>query len=332
MLFLKVFQVLATTITDSVISVLPLQLTFASTKYIIMKIIITGSLGHISKPLTQTLVQKGHSVTVISSQSERQKDIEALGAKAAIGSIEDVDFLAETFTGADAAYLMVPTVNFRSGDIFKFWVQTGENYAQAIQRSGVKRVVHLSSIGAHTDQNNGMLRFAYQIEQVLKRLPENIAITTLRPVGFYNNLMGAIHAIKTTGSIVSNYKATYKEPWVSPSDIAAVAAEEITQQFTGRKIRYIASDELTSDETASILGAAIGQPDLKWTVINDEQLMNGLIAAGMNPQAAKGLVEMNAGLGSGTLFEDYNRNRPNTFGKVQMKDFAREFAAVYHQK
>jgi len=30
-----------------------------------MNIILTGSLGHISKPLTQILVQKGHSVTVI---------------------------------------------------------------------------------------------------------------------------------------------------------------------------------------------------------------------------------------------------------------------------
>src|SRR6185312_1030183 len=54
-----------------------------------MNIVLTGSLGHISKPLTQILVQKGHSVTVISSKAERQKDIEALGAKVAIGTMED---------------------------------------------------------------------------------------------------------------------------------------------------------------------------------------------------------------------------------------------------
>ena len=45
-----------------------------------MKITITGSLGNISKPLTIELVQKGHAVTVISSNPERQKQIEALGA------------------------------------------------------------------------------------------------------------------------------------------------------------------------------------------------------------------------------------------------------------
>jgi uncharacterized protein YbjT (DUF2867 family) len=66
-----------------------------------MKLIITGSLGHISKPLTEILVQKKHAVTVISSKPEKRKEIEALGATAAIGTIEDVAFLTHTFTGAD---------------------------------------------------------------------------------------------------------------------------------------------------------------------------------------------------------------------------------------
>jgi uncharacterized protein YbjT (DUF2867 family) len=71
-----------------------------------MNIVLTGSLGHISKPLAQILIQKGHSVTVISSKEERQKDIEDLGATAAIGTMEDVDFLTNTFKRADIVYLM----------------------------------------------------------------------------------------------------------------------------------------------------------------------------------------------------------------------------------
>jgi nucleoside-diphosphate-sugar epimerase len=49
----------------------------------IMKVIVTGSLGNISKPLAKELVQKGH--TVISSKPEKQKDIEALGAWTSFG-------------------------------------------------------------------------------------------------------------------------------------------------------------------------------------------------------------------------------------------------------
>jgi len=50
-----------------------------------MKYVVLGSLGNISKPLAQKLVDAGHSVTVISSKAVKIEQIEALGAKAAIG-------------------------------------------------------------------------------------------------------------------------------------------------------------------------------------------------------------------------------------------------------
>jgi len=296
-----------------------------------MKIILTGSLGHIGKPLTAALVKKGHAVTVISSRPEKQKEIEALGATADIGTINDVDFLTATFAGADAVYCMIPPGNFADPnfDLMAECSKLANNYKQAILQAGVKRVVHLSSIGAHTDKGNGMLRFHHLVENVLRELPAGVAITHLRPVGFYYNLFSFIPAIKTQGAIVSNY-GDITEPWVSPIDIAAVAADEIVKPFEGRTIRYIASDELSCNEVAGVLGAAIGKPDLKWLTIPDEQLLNGLLAAGMNPDIAKGLVEMNAGRRN-TLYEDYNRNKP-TPGKVKLTDFAKEFAVVYNQK
>jgi len=118
-----------------------------------MKILVTGSLGNISKPLTEELVQKGHTVIVISSNPERKKDIEALGATAAIGSLEDVDFLVSTFTGADAVYCMVPPNNYfdHNLDLLAYYRRLGTNYAQAIKQSGVKRVVNLSTIGGHLE-------------------------------------------------------------------------------------------------------------------------------------------------------------------------------------
>jgi uncharacterized protein YbjT (DUF2867 family) len=296
-----------------------------------MKIIVTGSLGHISKPLTQELVQKGHVVTVISSNPDKQKDIEALGATAAIGSVEDVDFLTATFTGADAAYCMEPPAGFfdKDFDLMASITRQGNNYAQAIQQSGVKRVVHLSSIGAHRDNGVGILAFHYKMEQILNALPADIAITFMRPVGFYYNLFSFINTIKTQGVIASNYGEDNKEPWVSPVDIAAAVEEEIVTPFKGRKVRYVASDELSCNEVANILGGAIGKPDLKWIVIPDEQLLNGMIAAGMNPAIAAGLVEMNASRRNGILYEDYYQHEP-VLGKVKMKDFAKEFAAVYN--
>jgi len=299
-----------------------------------MKIIVTGSLGNIRKPLTKELVQKGHQVTVISSKPERQKDIEALGASAAIGTMEDADFLTASFKGADAVYVM-ETMGGNSFfdpnlDIIAAINKIGNNYKQAIEQSDVKRVVHLSSIGAHTDKGNGLLAFHYNVETILKQLPSDVSITFMRPVGFYYNLLGFINTIKTQGVIATNYGGDSKKPWVSPIDIAAAVAEELVTPFESRKVRYVASDEISCNELASLLGAAIGKPDLKWVVIPDEQLLNGMIAAGMNPKVAAGLVEMNASTNTGALYEDYYRNQP-TLGKVKLAEYAKEFAAVYNQ-
>lgn len=300
-----------------------------------MKIIITGSLGNVSKPLTEKLVQKEHSVTVISSKAERQKDIEALGAKAAIGTMEDVDFLTKTFTGADIVYLMetlgAGSFQNQNLDYMVALNNIANNYKQAIQQSGVKRIVHLSSIGAHTNKGNGMLAFHYEVENILKQLPEDVSIKFMRPVGFYVNMFAFIPTIKKQGVIVQNYGGDTKEPWVSPLDIATVIAEEMEKPFDGREIRYIASDEISPNEVAKILGEAIGKPDLKWLEIPDEQILQGMIAAGMNTEIAKGLVEMNAGRRGGVLNEDYYRNRP-TLGKVKLTDFAKEFADVFNSK
>ena len=294
-----------------------------------MKIIVTGSLGHISKPLTQELVQKGHAVTVISSHPERQKDIEALGATAAIGSVQDVPFLTSTFAGTDVVYTMIPPHDFfdHSFDLMAYYTAIGNNYAHAITESGIKRVIHLSSIGAHLAKGTGIILGHYAAEQILNKLTD-VAITFMRPTSFYYNLYSLSGGIKATGRITSNYGADVKVAWVSPADIAADIADEINTPLVGHKVRYVASEELTCDEVAGILGAAIGKPDLKWVVIPDEQMLQGMIAAGMNPQVAAGLVEMNASTRSGALYEDYYHNRP-TLGKVKLKDFAKEFAAAY---
>lgn len=299
-----------------------------------MKIIITGSLGNISKPLTQDLVNKGHTVTVISSKPERQKDIEALGAKAAIGTMEDADFLAATFKGADIVYVM-ETLGANAFfdpniDVIAAVTAIGDTYKQAIEMSGVKQVVHLSSIGAHTNKGNGMLAFHYNVENILKQLPADVAIKFMRPVGFYYNMFAFIPTIKTQGAIVSNYGGDDKEPWVSPLDIAAVIAEEMEKPFNGREIRYIASEEVSPNELAKILGEAIGKPDLKWLVISDEQLQNGMVAAGMSPKVAAGFVEMNVGRRNGILYKDYDLHKP-VLGKVKLTDFAKEFAAVFNK-
>lgn len=297
-----------------------------------MKIVLTGSLGHISKPLLAALVQRRHSVTVISSKLERTQEIEAMGAFAAIGSLDDAVFLASAFAGADLVYLMEPPINYLSSQVDQqnYWLSIAKSYVEAILQTGVRQVIHLSSIGAHTNEGVGMLAAHHEVEQTLDLLPESVFIKYMRPVGFYYNMFAFIPSIKNSGAIVQNYGGDEKEPWVSPIDIADAIVEEVEKPFQGREIRYVASDEASPNEIAKRLGEAIGRPDLRWEVISDAQFENNLVGAGFNAEAAKGLTEMNAARLNG-LYKDYDLHRPQ-LGRVKLADFFENFAKVYHQQ
>ncbi|MGO3806460.1 MAG: SDR family oxidoreductase [Sphingobacterium sp.] len=300
-----------------------------------MKIVITGSLGNIGKPLTTELVEKGHSVTVISSNANRRQEIEALGANPAIGTMMDADFLAKTFTGADIVYLMeawegIGNIYDQNIDFTTGFQTIGKNYKQAVEVSKVKKVVHLSSVGAHSATGYGALSVHYDVETILKQLPIDVSIKFMRPVGFFTNLFRSIQTIKETGAIISNYGGDQKEPWVSPLDIASAVAEEMELPFNDRTVRYVASDEASPNEVAKALGEAISTPDLKWVVISDEDMLAGLLRAGVNQGIAEGMVAMQASQRSGFVFEDFYSQKPN-LGKIKLADFAKQFAIIYNQ-
>lgn len=294
-----------------------------------MKIIVTGSLGHVGKPLTKALAQKGHQVTVISSKQEKQKDIEIMGATAAIGSLEDGRFLASTFAGADAVFAMIPPA-FGEPDQIAYYRRLGNRYADAIRQSGIRHVVHLSSYGADLDKGTGFILGSHNVEAILNGLP-NVAVTHLRAMYFYYNLYHHIGMIKSAGFIGSNYGGNDRLVMVDPRDIAAAAAEELTSPATGRNVRYVASDEHTTAEVARVLGAAIGKPELTWVTFTNEQTLQALEQNGMPEHAAAMLVELNAAIHSGIMFVEYDRNKPTVMGDVKLEDFAKEFAAAFNQ-
>nr|WP_294862460.1 NAD(P)H-binding protein [uncultured Fluviicola sp.] len=310
-----------------------------------MQIVLTGSLGNISKPLAGELLAKGHSVTVISSDAGKQKDIEALGAKAAIGKLEDVSFLTDTFAGADAVYCMIP-MNMSEIHQQAYMRSIATNYVQALKHANVKRVVVLSGWSANLIKGEN-------IEDVFNELTD-ASLTIMRPGSFYTNFYFSMDLIKgkgfigkyltlrysglmallrgRTGMLMGNYGGDDKIVFVSPKDIAEAVAEELINPPTAQlKIRYVGSEEMTCNEAAGIIGTSIGKPWLKWVLISNKQMLQGLKMAKMPQELAETMVEMQAVMHSGAPLKNFHQNNPK-MGKVKLKDFAKEFAAVYHQK
>lgn len=310
-----------------------------------MNIVLTGSLGNISKPLAADLVAKGHSVTVISSNQEKQKDIQALGAKAAIGKLEDVNFLSLTFTGAEAVYCMIPM------DMNETHQQThthriANNYVQALKEAKVKHVVLLSGWTADLIKGES-------VEDIFNQLT-SASITIIRPAAFYSNFYFSMDLIKgkgligkfltlrysglmalltgKTGLLMGNYGGEDRIVFVSPKDIADAVVEELVDPPAEEvKIRYVGSEEMTCNEAAKIIGSAIGKPYLKWVLISDKQMLQGLKMAKMPQELAETMVEMQSVMHSGAALKKFQASNPK-MGKVKLKDFAKEFAVAYNQK
>ena len=162
-----------------------------------MKYIVTGSLGHISKPVATQLIGAGHEVTVITSKQENAAAIQAIDATAAVGSIEDAAFLQETFAGADAVYLMIPP-NWAVTDWLAYQQQIANNYVSAVKANGIKYVVQLSSIGAHLRKGAGPVDGLAYLEQQLEQL-KDVNVLFLRPSYFFYNLFNQINLVKSAG-------------------------------------------------------------------------------------------------------------------------------------
>lgn len=308
-----------------------------------MKIIVTGSLGNISKPLTEILVAQGHDVTVLSSNVQKREAIVALGATPAIGSIADLNFLTALFKDADAVYAMIP-LSFGEPDLAGYLRKMAQNYAQALKQAGTKRVVVMSGWAAD-------LVSSENVEHVFDGL--DASITFMRPAAFYTNFYQSIDLIRgkgligkfltlrhsglwalltgKTGLLMGNYGGDDRIVFVSPKDIADAVAEELLLHPEKTIIRYVGSEEMTCNEAAGIIGSAIGKPWLKWVLLSDQEMLQGLKMAKLPESLALTLVEMQAAMHSGKALENFHRNKPK-MGKVKLADFAAEFAETYYKK
>jgi uncharacterized protein YbjT (DUF2867 family) len=290
--------------------------------------VITGSIGHISKPIVEGLVKAGKEVKVITSSNDRVAEIEKLGAKAIVGQVQNAEFVKSAFKGADVVYTMIPPI-WQTNDWVKSMSEVAKNYADAITANNIRYVVNLSSIGAHIGNGVGPVDGLFHFEQMLNKIP-GLNVRHLRPSFFYYNFLAQIGLIKQAGFMGANYGADDEKVFlVHTSDIAAVGLEELLKpDFKGSSVRYIFGDERSGKEIAQVIGKAIGK-DLNWVVFTDDQQKQGLLQAGLSETHAKNYTDMGKALREGVMQADARTHKPS-LAKTKLEDFAKEFAQVYN--
>jgi uncharacterized protein YbjT (DUF2867 family) len=295
------------------------------------RVAVTGATGHVGAELVRRLREKNVQVRAIARRADALKGL-GEGVETAAGSLDDVAFLEKAFSGADAVFAMVPP-SYGEADFRAYQRRVGDVIAGAVAAARVSRVVTLSSLGADKDGGNGPIAGLRDLEKRLEAVP-GLHVVHLRPTYFMENELSAIGLIQSSGILGSPLKADAPIPMIASRDIAAVAAEYLAAPtFTGHAVRELLGPrDVAPRETAKILGAAIGRPDLPYVQFGYEDTRKALLGFGFSPDVARLFVEMYEGFNEGRIVPTQGRGAATTT-PTTLDTFAREvFAPAYHGK
>lgn len=283
--------------------------------------VLLGSNGNITSKVAALLLGQGTPVRVVGRNAGSLASVKAAGAGIAAGDIGDAGFLAQAFAGATAAYTMIPT-DYAAQDMAAEQDRLGNAIARAIAAAGLKRVVNLSSVGAHVSSGIGPIAGLHRQERRLDELA-GVDVLHLRPGYFFENHLIAIEMIRTIGAYADMTAPDAPLPMVATADIAQVVARELrTPSGKGKRVLHLRAPSLyTMKEATALLGAAIGKPDLAYVQADPEEGRAALIQQGFSANAAAQLMEMSAAFSTGRLDGEYDKG-PTEITPTTLEGFA----------
>lgn len=290
--------------------------------------VITGATGNIGGKLAKMLLAAGKRVRVVGRDLDKLEALAQRGAEVCRGSLQDEAFLAETFQGAKAAYVMIPP-NHQAENLRAYQNRVGEVIFTVLKNARVKYIVNLSSLGAHRPDKTGPILGLYDQEQRLNWLRE-ANLVHLRPTFFMENLLNNIHLIKTKGINGTPLKGDLALPVVATKDIARVASEYLLGLgFKGVLVRELLGQRnITMTEMTQILGKAIGLDNLQYVQLSYEDAMRSMIEAGFSRDVAQSLLQLYMSINQGIVILGNKRTNNNTT-ETPFEEFAETFAAAY---
>jgi uncharacterized protein YbjT (DUF2867 family) len=263
-------------------------------------ITITGASGKTGSGVAEILLVSGEKVRVIGRSAERLETFRKKGADIAVGDQGNAEFFTETLEDADALYLLIPP-KFDTNDFRAYYNRLGDAAVTAIERSGVGKVVFLSSLGAEKPAGTGPVVGLHDVEKKLEQLAD-IDTVFLRPAYFMENLLGNMDMIRTQAMHGAPIPGNVPVMMAATADIAAKAAELLMDRsFTGHTFTEIIGDRITFNQVTEILDALLGIPSLNYVWISDIDALAVFSGMGLSQSVANSYVELMHAIADGTL-------------------------------
>jgi uncharacterized protein YbjT (DUF2867 family) len=285
-------------------------------------ITIIGGSGNIGKGIATLLLRQGCKLRLIARRAEGLQELVDAGATAAVGDVNDSGFLVDAFCGSSAVFAMIPP-DYAAADMIARQDAAGEAIATAIRRAGVKKVVHLSSVGADLMRGTGPIIVLHRQERRLNVIP-GIDVVHLRCGWFMENLLRMAEPVAQDGTLRYIIAPDAPMYMVATRDVALTAATLLAEpHFTGCTVRYLLGQRtLTFREVAPILGDVVGRPETTYQQVPAAQGRSAMMARGFSASFLDLREELSNSFSAGILQATVARDADNTTS-TSIEDFAR---------
>jgi uncharacterized protein YbjT (DUF2867 family) len=290
--------------------------------------VILGASGHTGSIIANSLLLKGAKVRVTGRDAGRLERFVRKGAEAFTANVSDAAALTKAFSGADAAYLMLPPVTSREDQ-----ERQSDAIAKAVKESGLRYAVHLSSYGAHVPEGTGPVAGLHASEQKLNAI-SGLNVLHLRAALFMENLLAAIGMIHGMGIVGNALLPDLKLPMIATRDVGDYAAKRLLDlDFSGKQTRELLGErDLSMTEATAVIARGIGKPDLRYQQLSYDRAQQALTQLGVPPKTAALYVELYKAINAGVLAAQEPRS-PENSTPTSFEEFVQDvFAAAYHGK
>jgi uncharacterized protein YbjT (DUF2867 family) len=284
--------------------------------------VVLGGSGNTGSIIADFLLAKGQKVRVVGRDVGRLQRFVRNGAEAYTADLSDAAALTKAFSGARAAYLLLPPLNSREEQ-----ERQSDAIATAVKNSHLRYAVHLSSYGAHVPKGTGPVTGLYSSEQKLNAISD-LNVLHLRAAYFMENNLTAIDMIHGMGLFGHALLPNLKVPMIATRDVGDYAAQRLLHlDFAGKQTRELLGErDLSMAEATAVIARSIGKPDLRYEQFSYDQVQQALAQMGFSPKKAAVYIEMFQAINAGLLAAQEPRSpqnsTPTSFEKFVQDVFA----------
>jgi uncharacterized protein YbjT (DUF2867 family) len=290
--------------------------------------VILGASGNTGSIVADFLLSKGKKVRVVGRDAERLQRFVRKGAEAFTGDVSDSAALTKTFSGAGAAYLLLPPIVSRENQ-----ERESDAIAKAVKESGLRYAVYLSSYGAQVPEGTGPVAGLHSAEQKLNAI-SGLNVLHLRAAYFMENNLAALGMIQGMGIFGHALLPDLKLPMIATRDVGDYAAQRLLDvDFSGKQTRELLGErDLSMTEATAVIARGIVKPDLRYQQFPYDQMQQALTQSGFSPKKAAVYIEMFQAINAGVLAALEPRSPENTT-PTSFETFVKDvFAPAYRGK